>query len=113
MPTTSPTSAPDAVVHQNPPFGFGVAPPVVPKHAGETFTILNATNVTIHVSFPVLSTSPPEADIPPLTRGDFIINSAAPPGSYDYRVGIAPVTRDLIGFDLRASAASDPRILID
>lgn len=109
----NPPSAPDAVVFQNPPFGFGVAPPVVPKHAGGTFTILNATNVTIHVSFPVLSTDPPEADILPLTRGDFVIDPEAADGSYDYRVRIAPATEGLIGFDLRASAASDPRILID
>jgi hypothetical protein len=109
----NPPKAPDAVVFQNPPFGFGVAPPVVPKHPGGTFTILNATNVTVRVSFPVLSTNPAQADILPQTREDFIINPEATRGSYDYRVQILAVTEGVIGFDLRASAASDPRILID
>jgi len=111
MSTPTP-GAPDAIVSPNGPFGFAVHPNVVWKHPGTVFTILNATGVTIHVSFPVLSTNPPEADVAPFGRQDFIINPAAP-GAYDYQVWIKSVTRELIGFDLRASGGSDPRIIID
>ena len=112
MTTTNP-GAPDAIVYATPPFGFRVVPPVVPKHAGEVFTVLNATNVTVHVSFPELPTTPSEADVAPLSRQSFTIGSAAEPGVYEYHVRIKAVTRELIGFDLRASAGSDPRIIID
>jgi hypothetical protein len=111
--TTPPTGAPDAIVYSNPPFGFSVAPPVVSKHAGDVFTILNATTVSVHVVFPVLGTNPPEADIAPHTRADFIIDPGTAHGTYDYYVEITAVTRELIGFTLRANAASDPHIIID
>jgi hypothetical protein len=104
--------APDAIVYPDPPFGFRVAPPVVSKHANEVFTVLNATSVTIHVSFPELNTTPEEADIPAHTRQSFTIGSN-PPGTYDYHVAIKAITEQLIGFELRASANSDPRIIID
>lgn len=106
------TSAPDAIVYPDPPFGFRVTPSPVLKHVGEVFTVLNATNRTIHVSFPVLPTTPPEADIPPHTKESFLVGSVNL-GLYDYHVTMLPVTRDLVGFDLRATANSDPRILID
>ena len=103
---------PDVIVYPDPPFGFNVAPPVVSKRVGDVFTILNATNVTIHVSFPVLHTTPPDASVPPHTRQSFTIGPNQP-GVYDYHVAIQAITRELIGFDLRASANSDPRIIID
>jgi hypothetical protein len=110
--TTTNTGAPDAIVHSDSPFGFRVSPPVVSKHASEVFTILNATGVTVHVSFPVLPANPSEADVATGTRQSFTIGSAAP-GVYEYHVVVKAVTLELIGFDLRASANSDPRIIID
>jgi hypothetical protein len=111
--TTTNTGAPDAIVYSTPPFGFRVVPPAVPKHAGEVFTILNASGVTVHVAFPVLQTDPPQADVASLTRQAFIIDAHTATGAYEYHVEIKAVTRDLIGFTLRASADSDPRIIID
>ena len=111
--TIIPTGAPDAIVHATSPFGFSVAPPVAWKRAGEVFTILNATTVTVHVVFPVLGTNPHEADIAPHHRADFTIDGNTPDGTYDYHVEITAVTQELIGFTLRANAASDPRIIID
>ena len=110
--STTPPGPPDAIVYSDSPFGFRVVPPVVPKHANEEFTILNATNLTVHVSFPVLATTPEEADVPAHTRQSFTIGSN-PPGVYDYHVVIKAITEQLVGFDLRASANSDPRIIID
>ena len=57
-------------------------------------------------------TTPEEADVPAHTRKSFTIGSN-PPGIYDYHVVIKAITEQLIGFDLRASANSDPRIIID
>ena len=58
--------------------------PAASKRAGEVFTILNATTVSVHVVFPVLRTNPPEADIAPHTREDFTIDPATPHGTYGY-----------------------------
>lgn len=106
------TGAPDAIVYPDSPFGFRVVPPVVSKRSNDVFTILNATGVAIHVSFPVLQTTPADAQVPAHTRQSFTIGSNQP-GVYDYHVAIQAITRELIGFDLRASASSDPRIIID
>lgn len=110
------SGAPDAIVVPNEPYGFKVVPPVVPKHAGETFTVLNATNVPVNVSFPALVTNPPESDIARFDRVTFVIDSGTTAGVYDYHVTIVSVTQQLLGFQnspLRASADSDPRIIID
>jgi hypothetical protein len=106
------TGAPDAIVRPRGQFGFIVDPPVVSKRRAETFTILNATQVTVRVSFPVLVTTPPAANVSPFTRESFVIQDN-PNGVYDYHVEIAAVTPALIGFTLRASAGSDPQIIID
>src|SRR5262245_5973535 len=105
------TGATDAVVYPQGPFGFRVAPPVVPKRRDETFTILNATNTNINVSFPTLSTTPPNGTVTPFNRGSFVINQSNPNGVYDYHVEIAGAT--LGGVTLRATAGSDPQIIID
>ena len=103
---------PDAIVYPDAPFGFRVVPPVVSKRVGEVFTILNATSLTIRVSFPELSTTPPQAEVPAHSRQSFTIGSADD-GVYDYHVVINAITEQMIGFELRASANSDPRIIID
>jgi hypothetical protein len=105
--------APDAIVHTQAPFGFRVAPPVVWKRAGNEFVLLNATDVTVRVIFPVLNVDPREADVAPHNRQTFVIDPDAQFGAYDYYVEIAPVTQELLGFNLRAIAGSDPRIIID
>ena len=109
MPT--PTGAPDAIVHPQGPFGFRVDPPVVSKRRDDTFTILNATNATVRVSFPVLATTPPSASVTSFNRESFVINQSNANGVYDYHVEVAGVT--LAGVTLRATANSDPQIIID
>lgn len=105
-------AAADARVIQN-PFGLQVVPRDVFKHAGDTFTILNISQVTVFVSFPTLSTNPANATIPPGGSQTFTILDAAP-GVYDYLVEIALTdNRSNNAFTLRASGGSDPRIIID
>jgi hypothetical protein len=105
-------SSPDARVIQN-AHGLQVVPRDVFKHAGDTFTIVNRSQVTVHVSFPVLPTDPPSADIPVGESASFAILNTSP-GSYDYWVEIALTdNRSLTVFTLRASGGSDPRIIID
>ena len=93
------------------PHGFKVVPSDVFKRSGEQFTLLNITGSTVHVSFPVLPTNPAQADISPGNAQAFEIQRTAP-GSYDYWVQIALNDRSR-DFTLRASAGSDPRIIID
>lgn len=93
------------------PHGFRVVPSDVPKRSGEQFTLLNITGSTLHVSFPILPTTPAQADIAPGNTQVFTIEPASP-GSYDYWVQIALNDRSR-DFTLRASAGSDPRIIID
>jgi hypothetical protein len=105
-------SSPDARVIQN-AHGLQVVPRDVFKHAGDTFTIVNRSMVTVHVSFPVLPTHPASADIPPGGSEPFQIQET-PPGVYDYWVEVALTdNRSLTVFTLRASGGSDPRIIID
>lgn len=100
----------DARVIQT-PHGFKVVPSDVFKHSGEQFTLLNISGSTIHVSFPVLPTNPTQADIPDGNTRVFEIQPTAP-GSYDYWVELVLNDRSR-NFTLRASAGSDPRIIID
>jgi hypothetical protein len=100
----------DARVIQT-PFGFRVLPHDVFKRSGDGFTLLNNTSSTIHVSFPVLPTTPADADIAPGSFETFTI-LATPPDIYEYRVEITMQT--LAGdFMVRASGGSDPNIIID
>ena len=100
----------DARVIQT-PHGFKVLPQDVFKHTGDEFTLLNISGSVVRVTFPVLPMDPPTADIPHGGTQVFRILTT-PPGMYDYWVEVALTdrTRD---FTLRASAASDPRIIID
>lgn len=110
MPANTIAGAVDARVVQT-PHGFKVLPSDVFKRSGETFTLLNITGSTIHVSFPILPTNPAQADIPTGATQVFQVLST-PPGPYDYWVEIALTDRSR-DFMLRASAGSDPRIIID
>ena len=110
MAANTTAGAVDARVIQT-PHGFTVLPHDVFKHLGETFTLLNISGSTIHVSFPVLPMNPAQADIPTGDAQVFqILNT--PPGSYDYWVELVLTDRSR-DFTLRASAGSDPRIIID
>jgi hypothetical protein len=106
--------APDAIVRPRGHFGFKVDPPVASKRRTETFTILNATKVTVHVRFDGLRTSPPHANVSSFARQDFDIDASAARDVYDYYVEIAGVDPAATGgFTLRATADSDPQIIID
>jgi hypothetical protein len=106
--------APDAIVRPRGHFGFKVDPPVASKRRAETFTILNATKVTVHVSFDRLRTTPPHASVLSFARQDFVIDPDAAKDVYDYYVQIPAVAPALTGgFTLRATADSDPQIIID
>ena len=104
------TGQPDARVVQT-PHGFLVLPRDVFKRSGDDFKLLNNSDSTVRVTFPVLPMDPPSADIPPRTTQVFRIVET-PPGIYDYwvEVPLNDRTRDLT---LRASGGSDPRIIID
>lgn len=100
----------DARVLQT-PYGFRVLPHDVFKRVDDGFTLLNNTGSTVHVSFPVLPTTPPDADIAPGSFETFTIQ-ATPPDIYEYRVEI--ILQTLAGdFTVRASGGSDPNIIID
>ena len=108
------TGAPDAIVRPRGHFGFKVDPPVVSKRKTETFTILNATKVTVRISFDRLRTTPPNFNVPSFERKDFVIDANAERDVYDYYVevpGVAPAATG--GFTLHATADSDPQIIID
>ena len=94
------------------PFGFKVVPKDVFKHTGDGFTLLNLTASTVHVSFPVLPTNPAEGDVPPGQAKTFTI-LPTPAGSYEYRVEIGMTDVNARALTLRASAGSDPNIIID
>jgi len=94
------------------PQGLLVLPRDVFKHVGATFTILNNTDVTIHVTFPGLTMDPAVWDIPPLVSQEYTIINAQP-GVYDYQVETAARDERNVSFTLRATAGSDPRIIID
>jgi len=101
----------DARVIQN-PFGFRVLPHDVFKRAGDGFTLLNNTGSALHVSFPVLPTDPPDADVDPGMYQTFTILTT-PPDIYEYRVEIAVTDSLARSITLRASGGSDPNIIID
>ena len=106
------SSSPDARVIQN-AFGLQVVPRDVFKNVGSTFTIVNRSQVTVHVSFPNFPTNPASADLAVGDTGSFTIGDIAP-GVYEYRVDIALIDdRSKNAFTLRASGGSDPRIIID
>ena len=106
------SSSPDARVIQN-AWGLQVVPRDVFKHAGDTFTIVNRSQVTVRVSFPVLPTNPADAVIPVGQSASFAIQDT-PPGPYDYFVDVDMTdNRSNNAFTLRASGGSDPRIIID
>ena len=93
-------------------YGFEVRPKDVFKHTGDGFTLLNLTASTVHVSFPVLPTDPPDCDIPPGQAKTFTILSTSP-GIYEYSVEVAMTDSNQRSFTLRASGGSDPNIIID
>jgi hypothetical protein len=94
------------------PHGFKVVPPQVFKHSDDQFALLNLAGSTVQVSFPVLPTVPAIAAIPPGGTQVFNIGSAAP-GPYEYLVEVVGVSDGTRSFSLRASANSDPQIIID
>ena len=108
---TLPPGPVDARVLQT-PHGFKVLPNDVFKHVADGFTLLNMTGTTVHVSFQGLPTTPPDADVEPDGRQTFTILET-PPGIYDYWVELALKDSNLRTFTLRASAGSDPHIIID
>jgi hypothetical protein len=93
------------------PHGFKVVPSIVPKNANDQFTLLNLSGSSVHVSFPVLPTTPASATIAPGGTQTFNIG-AAEPDIYDYVVDVA-VSDGTRSFSLRASGNSDPQIIID
>ena len=104
-------TAPDARVIQT-AYGLEVVPRDVFKRVDDIFTLLNRADVTVEVSFPVLPTDPPTADIDPGRTQDFRILTTKP-GAYDYHVSVMFTDKFSRSFTLRASGGSDPRIIVD
>lgn len=90
---------------------FKVVPPDVFKRSSDQFTLLNLAGSTVRVSFGVLPTDPPNADIPPNQWKTFAILNAAP-GVYEYVVELT-LSDGTRSFSLRATGNSGPNIIID